>query len=118
VAAVAVSGCQWDETRFFNFRVVNDSQRAVKVQPCWDFYCLDTKKMPVTPLQPGASHNEDSWWPNDTGDKVTVIILGPHGKHAACLVTSFFAGERTKTIPVSQAVPCPRPPAGGPAVGP
>jgi hypothetical protein len=109
LAAVGLSGCQWDETHFFDLRVVNDTHRAVKIRPCWDEYCLDMNRMPVTVLSPGASHDENSWWPNDVGGIVSVAVLSPVGKRIGCLTTSFAEAQPKGLVRISQRAPrCPR----------
>ncbi len=111
--AAALSACQWDETRFFDLRVVNDTHRTVKIQPCWDTYCLDMSKLPVTALPPGASHHEASWWPNDSGDQVSVAVRSPGRRGFLCLTTTYGPGQPSGVVRVSRRAPCPLTPTGG-----
>jgi hypothetical protein len=107
LAAVGLSGCQWDEARFFDLRVVNNTHRPVKIRPCWDVDCLQVNGMPITVLRPGGSRDEDSWWPNDVGQEVVVAVLSPTGKQIiGCLITTFVQGQRMGLVHTSQQRAC------------
>jgi hypothetical protein len=115
LAAAGLSSCQWDETRFFDLRVVNDTHQAVKIQPCWDVDCLNVYGMPVTVLRPGDSRHESSWWADDAGQKVAVAVLHPGGRRImGCLITSFAPGQPTGLVRASQQRQCLHAPEGGP----
>lgn len=118
VATTALSGCLWDETQFFDLRVVNNTHMAVKVQPCWDQYCVVRNGMPVALLRPADSRDEASYWPNIDGGKAAVTVFSATGKRLGCLTTSFGDRQRMGLVRISQVVPCQRPPAGGPPAGP
>jgi hypothetical protein len=109
LAVAGLSACQWDETRFFDLRVLNDTQHPVKIRPCWDQYCLDLNGMPSTVLGPGESKDENTWWPKDFGSTVSVVLLGPTGKRIGCMTTSYPSGQLKRVLRVSQQKPkCPR----------
>lgn len=107
LAVVVSSGCQWDETKFFDLRVVNDTHRTATIRPCWDLDCLNMHGMPITVLRPGRSHHEDEWWANDTGLRVSVAVLKPGGRRiVGCLITSYAQGQPSGVVRLSQERPC------------
>ena len=112
----ALSACQWDETRFFDLRVVNNTHRTVRIRPCWDVNCLDMSGMRVAVLRPGDTQDEGSLWTNDAGEEVSVAVLGPVGKQhiIGCLITSFKPGQPKGLVRMSQERPCISGPEGGP----
>lgn len=115
LAVVGLSACQWDETRFFDLRVVNDTQHPVKIRPCWDEYCLDMNGMPVTVLHPGGTKDENTWWPKDFGSKISVAVLSRHGKQIGCITTGYADGQLKTVVRVSQQTPkCPKSRGAGP----
>jgi hypothetical protein len=115
LAVVASSGCQWDETRFFDLRVVNDTHRAVAIRPCWDLDCLNMRGMPITVLRPGDSRHEDEWWANDAGNRIAVAVLRPGRKRiVGCLITAYAQGQPSGVVRLSQERPCITAPENGP----
>lgn len=108
LAVAGLSACQWDEMRFFDLRVVNDTHRAVKVRPCWDEYCLDMAGMPVALVHPGGSTDEASYWATQDPGRISVAVLSPRGKQIGCLTTSYANGQPKGLVRVSQRTPkCP-----------
>jgi hypothetical protein len=105
LAAAVLSGCQWDETRFYDLRVVNDTHRPVKIQPCWDVDCVDMNGMPVTVLRPGDSRDEKSWWVIPASG-VAVAVLSPAGHRIiGCLILN-SRGRSKGVVRTSQQRPC------------
>ena len=98
---------------FFDLRVVNDTQRSVTIQPCWDLVCLDTHGLPDAVIAPGRSVQEGGHFPTDRGGAIVVAIRKPGGKpweFSSCLISSFAAHQDTGVVRVSHARQCfPRP---------
>jgi hypothetical protein len=108
LAVAGLSACQWDETKFFDLRVVNDTHRAVKVKPCWDQFCLDDNGMPVSLLRPGGSTDESSFWATNDPGTISVVVLSPKGKQIGCLTTSYAYAQARGLVRISRAAPkCP-----------
>lgn len=101
------------QIHFLDLRVVNDTRRTVTVQPCWDFYCLDTLGLSAHVLKPGRSVHERDEFSTDIGKKIVVAIRKPGGKRwqfSACMITTFAPGQPSAVVRVSDARPCVSPP--------
>jgi hypothetical protein len=95
---------------FLDLRIVNDTQRTVTVQPCWDADCLDIHGLHAAVLRPGRSVHATNQWPTDVGQGLIVVgIRKPSGNprtFSACIVTASAPGQKTGLVRVSHARPC------------
>jgi hypothetical protein len=94
---------------FFDLKIINDTNKTVTLQPCWDLVCLDTHGLPSHVLAPGHSVVDGGHFPTDRGGGVVVAIVKPGGKpgqFSSCLITGFAPNQNTGTIRVSHARKC------------
>ncbi len=94
---------------FFNLRIVNDTQRSVTVQPCWDLTCLDVKGLSASELRPGRAVRSYGHFPTDSGHEIVVGIQKEGGKpwqFSSCMFITTAPGEQTGTVRVSKAKAC------------
>jgi hypothetical protein len=116
---LAVYGAKnWHDQRigFMRLEVVNDTQRAVKVQPCWDLDCYDTIGLHSSTLRPGDSRRVAGQWANNRPQRISVAILSPHATemdYDGCVISSFPPGTKKGIVHVSRMGDCPTGPEGG-----
>ena len=60
---------------FMRLKVVNDTKRAVNIQPCWDLRCWDTHGLPDQIVRPGEAKKVSSRWADDRWTLVSVGVL-------------------------------------------
>ena len=109
----------WHPTRritFFDLRIVNDTQRTVRVHPCWDINCINITGLPESTLRPGQSVHSSGNFATDVGNEIVVGIRKPGGKvwqFSSCMMITAPAGRQAGTVRVSKARPCFTGPEGG-----
>ena len=124
MAVVAVAAVlMWEfgpanSIRFMRMRIVNDTQRTVKVQPCWDIDCIDIHSLSSSILRPGDVVRGGSlWeWEDDLGHVISVAVLKPSAEafqFDGCVVRVFEPHTKVGVFRVSQLTTCPDIPEGG-----
>jgi len=99
---------------FMRIKVVNDTERTVKIQPCWDIDCLQRNGLPTTIVPPHRSPIVASKWPNDVWNQVSIGVVKPSTvvirPPAECVIRVFAPGTVVGVIRVSERtlVPCPQ----------
>ena len=105
----ATRGFVGQKTAYFDLKDMNDTQRKVTVEQCWDLSCIDTHGLRPSVLPPGRSVHENREYLNDIGPLINVDIRKPGGNpfaFASCMYISFNSGQKTGLVRVSQARPC------------
>jgi hypothetical protein len=108
IAATALFGFSVDPAsldNFFDLRVINDTDHAVKIQPCWDRLCHDTTGMPIDRVAPGA-YRDEAAWSNEVGTRVGVVVFTIPSRTKKCLRVRYAIGQRKGIIRVSTAHRC------------
>lgn len=103
---------------FLRMKIVNDTNRTVKIQPCWDIGCNDVRTLPAVIVHPGERSKVAGKSPNDYWQWVTVAVLEPDADESGrnwdgCLLNSFPPHLKVGVLFVSNEVKCPVVPAGG-----
>ncbi len=94
---------------FFDLRVLNDTNRTVTVQPCWDLDCIDFHGLAPAVLRPGRSFHSTGHFPTDVGHLITLGIRKPGGKpgeFSSCLAKATAPGQQKGLVRVSSAQAC------------
>ena len=105
----ATRGFVGQKTAYFDLKVMNDTQRKVTVEQCWDLSCIDTHGLRPSVLPPGHFVHENREYLNDIGRLINVGIRKPGGNpfdFESCMYITFEAGQKTGLVRVSQALPC------------
>ena len=101
---------------FMSIRVVNDTQRTLRIQPCWDLNCDNTIGLPDAIFRPGDSKRVAGKWVNNVPEQVVIGILRPHAEafhYEGCVLRFFEPGKKVGVIRVSREGPCLNVPTGG-----
>jgi hypothetical protein len=115
IVFVVVAGLFLFRTRgysisYMRIRVVNDTQRTVKVQPCWDLACYETINMRQAIVRAGSSRLITGLWSDDAPHTVVVGVLRPRAEafhFEGCLHGFFNPGLKVGLMHVSQEGICP-----------
>ena len=96
---------------FMRLKVVNDTQRTVTIQPCWDRACLDHGGLQPVVVPPGGMpHVAGKKFPNDVPEALVVAIVRPGGQDfppfAGCVMDTFPPGTKVAVFRVSEARVC------------
>ena len=101
---------------FMRFRVINDTKRTLKIQPCWDLDCLDRIGLRPSIIPPRSSPlvGGNRWELDNTfGAQITVAVLEPNETvappFAHCVVSLFPPQTKVGVIRVTERdlVQCP-----------
>ena len=101
---------------FMSLRVVNDTDHAVKIQPCWDIRCWDSHGLSDTVVPPGEARRVSSEWEDDMSHPISVAVLQPRAEMPqwdGCLVNTFPPHRKVGVFRVSNEQPCPTSGGGG-----
>ena len=101
---------------FMRLKVINDTQRAVTVQPCWDANCLQTRGLRPTVVHPGEGKKIAGKFVDDMGHLISVGILKPgkgYREIDGCVVRWFDPHTKVGVLRLSQRGACPNLSGGG-----
>lgn len=101
---------------YMGLEVVNDTNKPVRVQPCWDLACFDTVGLHESVLQPGARKRVHGTWPNVTPQEIVVGVMKLHAEpmhFTGCMLRYFQPGATMGLMHVSKLYPCPTSDPGG-----
>ena len=102
---------------FMSVRVVNDTTRTVKVQPCWDAACFDILGVKERTLRPGASWRIPRFeWVNNFPELIVLGVLKPYAEPMhfnGCLLAFFPPRTDEAVFHVSLKGQCPSSNPGG-----
>jgi hypothetical protein len=94
---------------FFPVRVINDTKRTLKIQPCWDLDCLDSIGLATTTIPPHHTPivGGPKWqWENTGWQQITVAVLKPTDDPLPpfdrCVVSLFPPKTRVGIIRVTE----------------
>lgn len=97
-------------------KVVNDTNRAVKIQPCWDRDCHDTRGLPEKVMGPGKRGMVSGQWADDQVQTISVGVLEPKDSvphFDGCLVQTYAPHQKVAVFYVSWETSCPQGDEGG-----
>ena len=97
-------------------KVVNNTNRTVRVQPCWDLNCHDTLGLRDSIVRPGQRANVSSEWADDVVESISIAVLKPAASvpnFEGCLVNTFMPHVKVGVFYVSTETTCPVSSGGG-----
>jgi hypothetical protein len=99
---------------FTHSKVVNDTNRTLTVQPCWDAACFDRRRLSPVVVPPGGTPRVAGRFANDVPQSIVVAILRPgqpdYPPFASCVIGHFPPGTKVAVLRLSQSQQCPKDP--------
>lgn len=98
---------------FMHLKVINNTERALKIQPCWDIGCLNRVGLAATVIPPHRTPILPKQWENTYWQTISVVVLKPSESteppFEACVVTDIPPKRKVGVIRVTDRNigPCP-----------